>query len=110
MNVLWLFAWVALYMVASAWTGVQLKIAAEKTGQTAVWYFAGANVIGILCPVALMFALRHGNPNVVYALCYGSAFAALQIASYWLFKQPLSIVQWAGVFAVGIGIFLLQVR
>ena len=110
MRIVSVLPWVALYIIASSCSGLQLKIAAEKAGRVGVWYFVLANVIGILCPIALMFALKQAHPNVVYALCFGGAFALLQIASCWLFKQPLSIWQWAGVVSVGIGIFLLQIR
>jgi multidrug transporter EmrE-like cation transporter len=100
----------AMFIMASATSGIILKIAAENAGRTALWYFILGNVIGVLCPVALTFGLKYGHPNVAYAVCFGGAFALLQIFSFWLFKQPLSSWQWAGLISVALGIFLLQIR
>ena len=105
-----LWPFVILFMLASAGSGMLFKLAADSSGRTALWYFVVGNVVGFLCPVALTFGLKHGNPNAVYAFCYGGAFALLQVASSWMFKQPLSLLQWTGIVAVGAGIFLLQIR
>jgi multidrug transporter EmrE-like cation transporter len=98
------------FMTASAWSGVQFKLAADSTGRTALWHFIIGNVIGAFGPLALTFALKLAHPNIVYALCFGGAFALLQIVSWRLFHQPLSPIQWAGVGCVGLGILLLQIR
>jgi multidrug transporter EmrE-like cation transporter len=110
MKGIWIFFCVAGFIVASAWSGVLFKLAAENSGRTAVWHFVLGNLIGALGPVALTLALKRGHPNVIYALCFGGAFTLLQLASWRLFHQPLSVTQWAGVGCVAIGIFLLQVR
>ncbi|HEY8240769.1 MAG TPA: hypothetical protein VIH35_04945, partial [Kiritimatiellia bacterium] len=73
-------------------------------------YFILGNVVGFVCPVSLVLALRQANANLVYAICWGAAFCVLQFATWWLFKEPLSTWQWAGVALVGVGILLLQVR
>jgi multidrug transporter EmrE-like cation transporter len=98
------------FMIASAWSSVQFKFAAEYSGRTAVWYFILGNVIGAVGPVALTFALKRANPNIVYALCFGGAFTLLQVVSWRLFRQPLSVFQWIGIGCVAVGIFLLQIR
>ena len=66
--------------------------------------------MGFLCPVALVFALKGTNANIVYAVCWGGAFCLLQLAAWWIFRQPLSPWQWTGIAFVAIGILLLQVR
>lgn len=101
---------VALFSIASTSAAIQFKLSSASVGRKALWYFIIGNVIGALGPVALTLALRRGNPNLVYALCYGCAFSLLQVVSWRMFQQPLSPVQWAGVALVGIGILLLQVR
>ncbi|MEW6156543.1 MAG: hypothetical protein AB1813_03885 [Verrucomicrobiota bacterium] len=101
---------VLAFILASAGSGIYFKLAAENHGRTAWWYFIIGNFIGVICPIALTFALKYGHPNVIYALCFGGAFALLQIASWRFFKQPLSFWQWAGVCAVAAGIVLLHVR
>jgi multidrug transporter EmrE-like cation transporter len=98
------------FMITSAWSSVQFKLAAEHSGRTAVWYFILGNVIAALGPVALTLALKRANPNVVYALCFGGAFTLLQVLSWRLFHQSLSAFQWIGIACVAVGIFLLQIR
>ena len=97
-------------MAASAWSSIQFKFAADASGRKAIWYFVLGNLIAALGPVAMTLALKRANPSVVYALCYGCAFALLQLVSWRLFHQNLSSWQWAGIALVGVGIFLLQVR
>lgn len=97
-------------MIASAWSCVQFKLAADETGRKAIWHFIWGNLIGAVGPVALTFALKRAHPNVVYALCFGCAFTLLQLVSWRLFQQPLSSYQWAGIACVAAGIFLLQIR
>jgi multidrug transporter EmrE-like cation transporter len=103
--------WVCVlgFIAANAASSVVFKYAAERQGSAAFWMFALGNVIGVFAPVALMFGLRRGNPNMVYAFCYGGAFAVLQFASWGLFKQPLTALQWLGILSVGLGICLLEV-
>ncbi|MDA3876091.1 MAG: hypothetical protein PF483_03270 [Halothiobacillus sp.] len=60
--------------------------------------------------VSLTMALRGTNPNLIYALCLGGSFCALQLVSLLLFKQPLSPVQWTGVALVALGIVLLTIK
>jgi multidrug transporter EmrE-like cation transporter len=98
------------FMITSAWSSVQFKFAAENSGRTAVWYFILGNVIAAMGPVALTLALKRANPNIVYALCFGGAFTLLQVVSWRLFNQPLSVFQWVGIGCVAAGIFLLQIR
>jgi multidrug transporter EmrE-like cation transporter len=106
----WLVFCIVGFMIASALSSVQFKLAAETSGRTALWHFILGNMIGALGPVALTFALKRANPNIVYALCFGGAFTLLQVVSWRLFHQPLSAFQWAGIGCVAIGIVLLQMR
>jgi multidrug transporter EmrE-like cation transporter len=110
MNGTWVFLCIVGFTIASAWSGVQFKLAAENAGRTALWHFILGNLIGALGPIALTLALKRANPNIVYALCFGGAFTVLQLISWRLFHQPLSTYQWLGIACVAIGIFLLQIR
>lgn len=101
---------VAGFVVASAWSSIQFKFAADASGRKALWYFVLGNLIAALGPVAMTLALKRASPSLVYALCYGCAFALLQVVSWRMFHQSLSSYQWAGIALVGIGIFLLQIR
>jgi multidrug transporter EmrE-like cation transporter len=101
---------VAGFIAGNVGSSILFKYAADAKGSAALWRFVIGNLIGFIAPIALTFALKRSNPNLTYALCYGGAFAALQLASWKLFNQPLSVIQWAGVGLVGVGILLLQVK
>ena len=103
-----LIVFVLGFVIANTWSAILFKLAADQAGKKAIWYYVVGNLIGALGPLALTLALKRGHPNFIYALCFGSAFAAVQIVSSRYFHQPLSTLQWAGVASVGIGICLLQ--
>ena len=103
-----LFVFVVAFVVSNAWSAMLFKFAAEYSGKKALWYYVVGNLIAALGPLALTLALRRANANIIYAVCYGTGFAAIQIAASRLFHQPLSMLQWGGIAAVGIGICLLQ--
>ena len=105
-----LFFFLVCFMVANTWSSIQFKLASASSGKTALWHFVAGNVIGFLGPVALTFALKHGKPNLIYAMCFGGAFALLQLVSWRLFEQQLTPFQWAGIGCVGVGIILLQLK
>lgn len=98
------------FVVASTWSAIQFKFAADASGKKAIWHFVAGNLIGAFGPLALTFALKQTSPSLAYALCYGCAFALLQLVCWRLFHQALSMWQWTGIVLVAIGIFLLQLR
>jgi multidrug transporter EmrE-like cation transporter len=100
--------YVLLFVTGTVLSSIEFKFAAEHTGRKALWHFISGNLIGVLGPIALTLALRVLNPNVTYALCYGTAFAVLQLVAWRVFHQPLSHWQVAGIVFVGIGVSLLH--
>ena len=101
--------YVLLFIAGTVLSSITFKYAAEATGRKSLWYFIAGNIVGVLGPIALTLALKVSNANITYALCYGTAFAALQIVAWGLFKQPLSHWQIGGIVLVGIGVCLLHV-
>ena len=101
--------YVLMFIAGTVLSSIAFKYAAEATGRKSLWYFIAGNIVGVLGPIALTLALKVSNPNITYALCYGTAFAALQIVAWRLFQQPLSHWQVAGIICVGIGVSLLHV-
>jgi multidrug transporter EmrE-like cation transporter len=95
------------FIASSVASSLIFRVAAQHTGKTALLYFILGNTAGIAVPVCLTFALRGTNPNVIYALTIGGAFCALQLASWIVFREVLSPVQWTGVALVALGLFLL---
>jgi multidrug transporter EmrE-like cation transporter len=96
--------------LSQAASALFFKLAANSPFGTLAWwvYFGAGNLVGFGCPVALSFALRGTQANVVYALCYGGGFCLIQIATWLIFRQPLSPLQWGGVALILGGILLLQ--
>ena len=68
--------YVLLFIAGTVLSSIAFKYAADASGRKSLAYFIFGNLIGVLGPIALTFALRISNPNVTYALCYGTAFAA----------------------------------
>jgi multidrug transporter EmrE-like cation transporter len=101
--------YVLLFVAGTVLSSIEFKFAAEHTGRKALWHFIGGNIVGVLGPIALTLALRMLNPNITYALCYGTAFAVLQLVAWRLFHQPLSQWQVGGIVLVGVGVCLLQI-
>lgn len=110
MNSLIVVLFIVGFVISSTGASLLFKLAADAAGWVALRYFLLGNFAGVWAPVCLMFALKGTNANVVYAICYGGGFCALQIAAFYLFRQPLSVWQWAGVGVVAVGILLLQIK
>ena len=101
--------YVLLFIAGTVLSSIAFKYAADASGKKSLWYFIAGNVVGVLGPIALTLALKVTNPNITYALCYGTAFAALQFVAWRVFQQPLSHWQVAGIVCVGIGVCLMHV-
>jgi len=69
--------------------------------------FLLGTTIGTGSPICMTIALRNTNPNLIYAACIGGSFFVLQVASSFLFRNPLTGMQWVGVLLVGSGLLLL---
>jgi multidrug transporter EmrE-like cation transporter len=110
MKPIYTMAAVVAFILASVGSGLLFRVAAQLAGRTAILYFILGNCVGLVVSISLTLALRGTNSNLIYAICLGGAFCALQLASMLLFKQPLSIVQWVGVAFVAIGLVLLTLN
>ncbi len=98
------------YIVAVAGSNLCFKLADVPSQARAIWFFIAGNAIGFFCTIFITLALRGRNPNVIYAICLGGGFCALQLASLLVFKTPLSVIQWLGVGLIGFGIICLQFK
>ncbi len=98
------------FILANAGSGLCFRYVSASSGRALLsWYVAG-NVVGFLCTIFLPLALKDRNPNLVYAACFGGAFVALQLGSWWLFRAPLTVPQAVGIGLVGMGIVVMQWR
>ncbi len=84
-----------------------LRFASQNTGFKMVAIFLIGTTIGTGSPICMTIALRNSNPNLIYAACIGGSFFVLQVASSFIFRNPLTGMQWAGVLLVGSGLLLL---
>lgn len=101
---------VVFFILASVGSGLLFRLAAQHAGRPGILFFILGNCVGLVVSISLTLALRGTNPNVIYAMCLGGAFCALQLASSLLFEQPLSSTQWLGVALVACGLVLLPFK
>jgi multidrug transporter EmrE-like cation transporter len=101
---------VTAYALGMAGTNLLLKMASTATGWAWWGWFAAANAVGFSCVVVMPFALQLAPAPLVYALCIGLGFTALQIGAWAIFREPIAPAQWAGVACVALGLVLLQCK
>jgi small multidrug resistance pump len=101
---------VIAFILTSVGSSFLFRAAAQHSGRPMIGYFILGNCVGLTVSISLTLALRGTNPNLIYAMCLGGSFCALQLASMLLFKQPLSSVQWIGISLVAIGLVLLPFK
>lgn len=103
--------WLVLAFIAFSVTGsLCLRVAGQHHGGPAVAWFIAGNASGFVAATLLTLTLRGRHPNIIYALCLGGGFCALQLAARLLFHVPLSPAQWLGVSLIAAGMIVLQVR
>ena len=110
MKPIYTIAAVGVFILASVGSALLFRMAAQHSGRTAVLYFILGNCVGLAVSISLTLALRGTNPNLIYAMCMGSAFCVMQLVSMLLFKQPLAPVQWVGVALMAGGLVLLSLK
>ncbi len=104
------YSLILIYALSMTSANIFLKFASQAQGLRWWIFFALANVTGFASVIALPFALKLSNPNLVYALAIGGGFTFLQLASCLLFREALSSWQWGGIALITLGIVLLQIR
>ena len=81
-----------------------------KHGSTAPqrWFFGfiAGNVLGASSIWFLMLLYRSMNPNVALGLGTAGGFLCAQVAIALIFRSSLSLLQYAGIAAVSIGMVL----
>jgi multidrug transporter EmrE-like cation transporter len=110
MSPLWVAFSVVGFVIAQTAAALFFKAGAGTELYSMRWWlwFAAGNAAGFGCPVALSFALRGTNANLIYALSYGGGFCLIQLATWWIFREPLSVWQWSGISLIFAGIVLLR--
>jgi len=107
----WTTMWFVIGFVAFQVNGsLCLRMAAERTGVGALAFFAAGNVIGFCGTVFLTLALPRSESERHLLALSGLGFCVLQLAAYFLFRVPLSPLQWFGVSLIAGGVVCLQFR
>jgi multidrug transporter EmrE-like cation transporter len=99
---------VVAYMSVNCIANLCFRLVVEPASALPIGYFIAGNGLGFVSTILLTLALKGQNPNIIYAICLGGGFCLLQVTSWFLFKSPLSPVQWAGITLVACGIFCLR--
>ncbi len=72
------------------------------------WQIVG-NLAGLITVLTLTALLRYMPLGVAFSLTTGLAILGVQlIAAVWLFHEPMSQRQWAGMLAIVAGIWLIK--
>jgi len=74
-----------------------------------LWGFFGGNFFGFSSIWLLMLMYKTINPNVALGISTGGAFLLGQIALALAFKSKVTLMQWAGIVAIVVGIMALAV-
>ena len=106
----WTGIYILGFIAAQVSSSICFRFVAERSGSPAVWLFVAGNLIGFFCTVFLTLALKGQHPNIIYALCTGGGFCVLQLASFLIFRMPLSSYQWAGIALIVCGMIVLQLK
>jgi multidrug transporter EmrE-like cation transporter len=72
-----------------------------------IWGFCGGHLFGVSSLWILMVLYKTMNPNVAFGICFGGMFLVSQIAIAVVFKSGISMVQYAGITSITVGILLL---
>ncbi len=98
------------FAVSQTGAYVCLRFASQQTGSRMIFIFLLGNVIGFGSPICLTMALKHANPNIIYAMCIGGSFFILQFVSSIVFNRPLNVLQWMGIMLIGVGLLFVQMQ
>ena len=105
MNVVWMVLFWAMQAIA-ALAFKYGSMAATHTGWV-VWFLVG-NAFGASSIWFVMLLYRTMNANVAMGLCFGGAFLIAQLALALVFRSPLSPLQYGGLLAITVGMYLLS--
>ncbi len=94
------------------YTGMQVCAGLiAKYGANVPQYWLAAFILGNVINSASVWALmgmyRQMNGNIVMALSVGLAFVAVQVAMLLVFRQSLSLLQYAGIVAILVGLIVI---
>jgi len=99
-------AFLAIFWAMQVACHVSFKYGSTSAGRWVPFFLIG-NGVGIVSTWILMMLYTRWNPNVALGLGMGGGFLLSQLAIAVLFRSQLSLLQIAGVVAIGLGMALL---
>jgi len=101
------YAFLALAIVSEVIATTFLKV---TSGERAVWWAYPIVVVGyILSFVMLSLTLQRGVPlGIAYAIWAGVGVVLVALISWFVFHEPLSLVQVGGIVLVVAGVTMLE--
>lgn len=101
-------AWVlvGIAIVCGVISNIVFRYAAHESGFDSAKLFGLGIAIGFWVPVCITLALARGNANIVFALVAGVTCGGLQLATWYLFREPLAWWQVTGIVLICLGTIL----
>ena len=101
-------AWMGLFWALQIVANIFFKWGSDGTLKWLHGFILG-HTFGITSMAVLMVIYKMMSPNIAFGVAMGGAFLLSQIAIAVVFKTDLSVVQYAGIGTVVIGMTLLAV-
>jgi len=73
------------------------------------WEFMLGIVIYAISALLLIIALKHGELSVVYPFI-ALGYILISVAAYAIFNEPFTILKYAGIFSIILGVSLIGLR
>lgn len=109
-KIIWTVVLAALVVVIHAAGQIGFKQAsnAQNLKWAAVW-FLGGGAVGTIAMILYVVLLRYIPVYMAYAINYGLGLVLVQLViSKFIFKEPVTVLQWIGGAVVVIGIAMLS--
>ena len=97
---------VVAFWVLQIIANLLFKWGSQSAGRWA-WGFFGGHLFGVTSIIFVMILYKTMHPNIAQGLCFGGAFLMVQLALALAFRASLTPVQYVGIAAITLGMFLL---
>lgn len=109
-KIIWTVVLAALVVVIHATGQIGFKQASNAQNlKWAIVWFLGGGAVGTIAMILYVVLLRYIPVYMAYAINYGLGLVLVQLViSKFIFKEPVTVLQWIGGAVVVIGIAMLS--
>ncbi|NLI99289.1 EamA family transporter [bacterium] len=109
-KIIWTVVLAALVVVIHAAGQIGFKQASNAQNlKWAIVWFLGGGAVGTIAMILYVVLLRYIPVYMAYAINYGLGLVLVQLViSKFIFKEPVTVLQWIGGAVVVIGIAMLS--